>query len=107
MANRKKEVYKPRPMTEGKRNLIQGLLQEYDIETEVAKKWTVPIQPLKVYMMCSLYASVQGINDSPFLPQVVSNLPLCFLLQTSYFQGLHHFFKRKSNDLPFLCKYYY
>ncbi len=23
------------------------------------------------------------------------------------FQGLHHFFKRKSNDLPFLCKYYY
>lgn len=30
MANRKKEVYKPKPMTEGKRNLIQGLLQEYD-----------------------------------------------------------------------------
>lgn len=33
MANRKKEVYKPKPMTEGKRSLIQGLLQEYDIET--------------------------------------------------------------------------
>lgn len=33
MANRKKEVYRPKPMTEGKRNLIQGLLQEYDIET--------------------------------------------------------------------------
>ena len=33
MANRKKEVYKPKPMTEGKRNLIQGLLQEYAIET--------------------------------------------------------------------------
>lgn len=33
MANRKKEVYKPKPMTDGKRNLIQGLLQEYDIET--------------------------------------------------------------------------
>ena len=32
MANRKKEVYKPKPMTEGKRNLIQGLLQEYDIQ---------------------------------------------------------------------------
>ena len=31
MANRKKEVYKP--MTEGKRNLIQGLLQEYDIQS--------------------------------------------------------------------------
>lgn len=33
MANRKKEVYKPKPMTEGKRNIIQGLLKEYDIET--------------------------------------------------------------------------
>ena len=33
MANRKKEVYKPKPMTEGKRNIIKGLLQEYDIET--------------------------------------------------------------------------
>lgn len=27
MANRKKEVYKPKPMTEGKRNIIQGLLR--------------------------------------------------------------------------------
>lgn len=33
MANRKKEVYKPKPMTDGKRNIIQGLLQEYNIET--------------------------------------------------------------------------
>ena len=33
MANRKKRVYKPKPMTEGKRNLIQGLLQEYDIQS--------------------------------------------------------------------------
>ena len=33
MANRKKEVYKPKPMTEGKRNLIQGLLQEYNIQS--------------------------------------------------------------------------
>ena len=33
MANRKKEVYKPKSMTEGKRNLIQGLLQEYDIQS--------------------------------------------------------------------------
>lgn len=33
MANKKKEVYKPKPMTEGKRNIIQGLFQEYDIET--------------------------------------------------------------------------
>ena len=28
-----KEVYKPKSMTEGKRNLIQGLLQEYDIQS--------------------------------------------------------------------------
>ena len=45
MANRKREVYKPKPMTEGKRNLIQGLLQEYDIQSAddiqeaVAKNW--------------------------------------------------------------------
>ena len=31
MANKKREVYNPKPMTEGKRNLIQGLLQEYNI----------------------------------------------------------------------------
>ena len=33
MANKKKEYYKPGPMTEGTRNIIQGLLQEYNIET--------------------------------------------------------------------------
>lgn len=33
MAYKKKDVYKVQPMTEGKRNIIQGLLQEYDIET--------------------------------------------------------------------------
>ena len=33
MANRKKEVYKVRTLTEGKRNLIAGLLSEYDIQT--------------------------------------------------------------------------
>ena len=33
MANRKREVYKPKPMTEGKRNLIQGLLQEYSTQS--------------------------------------------------------------------------
>lgn len=33
MANKKRNVYKPKPMTEGKRNLIQGLLKEYEIET--------------------------------------------------------------------------
>lgn len=33
MANKKKEVYRPKPMTEGKRAVIQGLLNEYDIST--------------------------------------------------------------------------
>ncbi|PNH20174.1 transposase, partial [Lachnospiraceae bacterium] len=33
MANRKKEVYKVQPMTEGKRNIIRGLIDEYGIET--------------------------------------------------------------------------
>jgi hypothetical protein len=33
MANKKKEYYKPGLMTEGKRNFIQGLLQEYNIES--------------------------------------------------------------------------
>lgn len=32
MANRKKECYKPGPLTEGKQNIIHGLLQEYNIE---------------------------------------------------------------------------
>ncbi len=31
MANKKKEVFKPGPMIEGKRDIIQGLLQEYYI----------------------------------------------------------------------------
>ena len=30
MANKKKELFRPGPMTEGKRNIIQGLLQEYN-----------------------------------------------------------------------------
>ena len=33
MANKKKDVFKPGPMTEVKRNIIQGLLQEYNIES--------------------------------------------------------------------------
>lgn len=33
MANRKKKFTNPKPMTEGKRNLIQVLLQEYDIQS--------------------------------------------------------------------------
>lgn len=33
MANKKKEVYKVKPLNENKRNIIQSLIQEYDIET--------------------------------------------------------------------------
>ena len=33
MANKKKEVYKVKPLTEGKKNIITALLEEYDIET--------------------------------------------------------------------------
>ena len=33
MANKKKDVYKVGPMTEGKREIIRGLLQEYNIES--------------------------------------------------------------------------
>ena len=32
MANKKKEVYKVKPLTEGKKNIITALLEEYDIE---------------------------------------------------------------------------
>lgn len=33
MVKEKKEIFRPGPMTEGKRQIIQGLLQEYHIET--------------------------------------------------------------------------
>lgn len=33
MANKKRDIYKPKPMTEGKKVVIQGLLDEYDIQT--------------------------------------------------------------------------
>ena len=33
MANKKKEVFRPKPMTEGKKAVIQGLLDEYDIQS--------------------------------------------------------------------------
>ena len=33
MANKKRDVYKPKPMTERKKAVIQGLLDEYDIQT--------------------------------------------------------------------------
>ena len=33
MAGKKKEVYKVKPLTDGKRNVIRGLIEEYDIHT--------------------------------------------------------------------------
>ena len=33
MANRKKEVYKAKPITENKRNIIRGLIEEYGVES--------------------------------------------------------------------------
>ena len=36
-----------------------------------ALRITILQKPLKVYMMCSLYASVQAIENSPFLPHGV------------------------------------
>lgn len=33
MGRKKKEVYKVKPLTEGKKNIIQSLIEEYDIET--------------------------------------------------------------------------
>ena len=33
MANKKKDVYRTKPMTEGKKAVIQGLLDEYDIQS--------------------------------------------------------------------------
>ena len=33
MANRKKKVYKPKPMAAGNRYFIQRFLQEYDIQS--------------------------------------------------------------------------
>ena len=33
MARKKKEVYHVKPLTEGKKNIISALIDEYDIET--------------------------------------------------------------------------
>ncbi len=47
---------------------------------QIEKLMTTLQKPLKVYMICSLYASVQGINDSPFLPhRAVHGLQVAFI----------------------------
>ncbi|SFP98412.1 Transposase, Mutator family [Butyrivibrio proteoclasticus] len=42
MANKKKEVFSPKPMTEGKKAVIQGLLDEYDIQSAEAIQAAFP-----------------------------------------------------------------
>lgn len=33
MSNKKKEVYKVKPLTKGKKNIISAMLEEYDIDS--------------------------------------------------------------------------
>ena len=55
MANKKRNVYKPKPMTEGKKNLIQGLLQEYEIESA---------QDIQDALKDLLSGTIQGMLES-------------------------------------------
>jgi len=49
-----------------------------------AKRMAVLQKPLNVYMICSLYASVQGIDDSPFLPHGACMVYGClFIIQSN------------------------
>ena len=44
-------------------------MQFFELTPDVGNRSDMVLQkPLNVYMMCSLYASVQDIDDSPFLP---------------------------------------
>lgn len=64
MANKKRNVYKPKPMTEGKKNLIQGLLQEYDIESGEDIQ-----DALKDLLSGTIEGMVSDITDK-LLPQI-------------------------------------
>lgn len=48
---KKKDVYKVKPLTEGKKNIIAGLMEEYDIQTaddiQEALKDLLPTRPLE------------------------------------------------------------
>lgn len=55
MANKKRNVYKPKPMTEGKKKLIQGLLQEYEIESA---------QDIQDALKDLLSGTIQGMLES-------------------------------------------
>ena len=64
MANKKRNVYKPKPMTEEKKNLIQGLLQEYDIESGEDIQ-----DALKDLLSGTIEGMVSDITDK-LLPQI-------------------------------------
>ena len=64
MANKKRNVYKPKPMTGGKKNLIQGLLQEYDIESGEDIQ-----DALKDLLSGTIEGMVSDITDK-LLPQI-------------------------------------
>lgn len=55
MANKKRNMYKPKPMTEGKRNIIQGLLQEYEIESA---------EDIQDALKDLLFGTIQGMLES-------------------------------------------
>ena len=110
MANRKKEVYKPKPMTEGKRNLIQGLLREYDIETaediqdafkDLLSGTVKEIQP---FLLCA------GSNKGTHPGRYSTERPEClkiFLIRVDR-ENRCLYSKRQVNQehLPFLITYH-
>ena len=54
----KKEVYKVKPLTEGKKNIIANLIEEYDIKT------TEDIQEaLKVLLGCTIKSMLEAEMD--------------------------------------------
>ncbi len=72
MANRKKQVYKPKPMTEGKRNLIQGLLQEYDIHGSLTLCFSIDFHnPLQHSPLRLIFLSIFSFFSVLFCTLVV------------------------------------
>ena len=72
MANKKKEYFKPGPMTEGKRNIIQGL-QEYHIESaaniQEALEWLLPVELLQDLQQDTQWVVVVEIYDHGYNAQ--------------------------------------
>lgn len=85
MANKKRNVYKPKPMTEGKKNLIQGLLQEYDIESGEDIQ-----DALKDLLSGTIEGMVSDITDK-LLPQIEEwqNRPLSDVYPIVFIDAIH------------------